>query len=131
MFTAPFSVPAAAAATSALALGPPHLPTGIAWTVLIVSGAFETMWAYALAADGMRMPRRIALFLVGTVLSMGGLALALDSIPVGTGYAVWVGIGAVTTLAFSVLRREESLNWLRAGFAALLICGVIGMKVAS
>lgn len=108
-----------------------ELSPGAAWTVLVVSGAFETMWAYALAAAHMRMPRRIALFLVGTVLSMGGLAIALVSIPVGTGYAVWVGMGAVTTLAFSVLRGGESLNWARAGFAALLILGVVGMKVVS
>ncbi|WP_245579787.1 DMT family transporter [Brevibacterium album] len=134
MFDIPLSLSAHAAGASAAAspaLAPADLPAGLAWTVLIVSGAFETMWAYALAADGVRMSRRIVLFLVGTVLSMGGLAIALATIPVGTGYAVWVGIGAVVTLGFSVLRGRESLSWLRAGFAMVLICGVVGMKVVS
>ena len=107
------------------------LPSAVAWAVLIVSGAFETMWAYALAADHLSMRRRIALFLVGTVISMGGLSIALGTIPVGSGYAVWVGIGAVTTLAFAIFRREESLSWLRALFAAILLSGVIGLQVVS
>ena len=107
------------------------LSPGLAWTVLTVSGAFETMWAYALAADHLRMPRRILLFLVGTLVSMGGLAAALGSIPVGTGYAVWVGIGAVTTLLLAVLQRRESMTWLRAVFVAVLLTGVVGLQVVS
>lgn len=107
------------------------LTPAVAWAVLIASGAFETMWAYALAADHLRMRRRIVLFVVGTLISMGGLAAALGTIPVGTGYAVWVGIGAVTTLAFAILRREESLTWVRAIFAAILLTGVIGLQVVS
>lgn len=107
------------------------LPPAFAWTVLISSGAFETMWAYALAADHLRMRRRIVLFLVGTLISMGGLAIALGAIPVGTGYAVWVGIGAVMTLTFAICRREESLTWLRAVFAAILLTGVVGLQVVS
>lgn len=107
------------------------LPPAFAWAVLIGSGAFETMWAYALAADHLRMRRRIVLFLVGTAISMGGLALALGTIPVGTGYAVWVGIGAITTLAFAIHRREESLTWIRAVFAAILLTGVVGLQAVS
>lgn len=107
------------------------LPPAFAWAVLIGSGAFETMWAYALAADHLRMRRRIVLFLVGTAISMGGLAIALGTIPVGTGYAVWVGIGAVMTLTFAIYRREESLTWLRAVFAAILLTGVVGLQVVS
>lgn len=110
---------------------PVELSPGPAWTVLVVSGGFETMWAYALAASHLRMLRRVLLFVVGTLLSMGGLALALTAIPVGTGYAVWVGIGAVTTLAFAVLRREESLSWVRAVFAAILLTGVVGLQAVS
>lgn len=109
----------------------PDLSPALAWTVLITSGAFETMWAYALAANHLRFSRRAVLFLVGTVLSMGGLAVALTSIPVGTGYAVWVGIGAVTTLAFAVLRRQESFTWVRAIFVAILLTGVVGLQVVS
>lgn len=107
------------------------LSPGIAWAVLIASGAFETMWAYALAADHLRMPRRILLFLVGTAISMGGLSVALGGIPVGTGYAVWVGIGAVTTLLLAVLQRRESMTWVRAIFVAVLLTGVVGLQVVS
>jgi len=109
----------------------PDLSPALAWAVLIASGAFETMWAYALAAHHLRIPRRIVLFVVGTALSMGGLAITLTSIPVGTGYAVWVGIGAVTTLGFAVLRRQESLTWVRAIFVAILLTGVVGLQVVS
>jgi quaternary ammonium compound-resistance protein SugE len=109
----------------------PDLSPALAWTVLITSGAFETMWAYALAANHLRFPRRILLFLVGTAVSMGGLSVALGSIPVGTGYAVWVGIGAVTTLLLAVLQRRESMTWVRAIFVAVLLTGVVGLQVVS
>lgn len=107
------------------------LAPAVAWTVLIASGTFETMWAYALAAGHLRMRRRIVLFSIGALVSMGGLSLALGTIPVGTGYAVWVGVGAVTTLTFAIMRREESLTWMRAVFAAILLTGVIGLQAVS
>ena len=71
----------------------------MAWFVLIVSGMLEAVWATALdASQGFRRWRPTLVFLVATTLSMLGLAWAMTSIPTGTAYAVWVGIGATLTL---------------------------------
>ena len=65
------------------------------WIVLIVSGAFEAVWATALAAsEGLRKWRPTVLFLITNVISLLGLAWAMRYLPTGTAYAVWVGIGA-------------------------------------
>ena len=70
----------------------------MSWIVLVVAGMFETMWATALAQeDWWRRPPVLAAFVIGSVISLGGLSYALRSVPVGTGYAVWVGVGAITT----------------------------------
>ncbi|MFD0852381.1 DMT family transporter, partial [Actinomadura adrarensis] len=67
----------------------------MAWLVLVISGILETVWAAALASsNGFTRPRPTIIFAVAIVLSMIGLAYALRTIPIGTGYAVWVGIGA-------------------------------------
>jgi quaternary ammonium compound-resistance protein SugE len=68
----------------------------MAWLALVVSGGLETVWAAALAQSrGFTRPGPSILFGVALILSMAGLAYALRAIPVGTGYLVWVGIGAV------------------------------------
>ena len=75
----------------------------MAWVVLVVSGVLETVWAAALAAsEGLTRLRPSVLFLVALVLSMGGLGYALRGIPIGTGYAVWVGIGAIGTALYGM-----------------------------
>ena len=79
----------------------------MAWIVLVVSGVLETVWAAALAQSrGFTRLVPSVVFGVALVLSMAGLAYALRSIPVGTGYAVWVGIGAVA---------PRSTEWSRSG----------------
>lgn len=103
----------------------------MAWVILIVSGMCEVVWAYALAARKTRMWVRIVLFVVGSVVSMGGLGLALRTIPVGVGYAVWIGTGAVATVAVSVARGEEKLTAIRAVCVGLIIAGVVGLRVLS
>lgn len=72
----------------------------MAWIVLVLSGVLEAVWAVALGkSEGFSRLTPSLVFLVGIVLSRGGLAYALRTLPVGTGYAVWVGIGAVLTVA--------------------------------
>ncbi|WP_434966237.1 DMT family transporter [Janibacter indicus] len=67
----------------------------MSWLVLVVSGMLEAVWAAALSAShGFTRLRPTLLFLVALALSMGGLALAVRTIPIGTGYAVWTGVGA-------------------------------------
>ncbi|BCL16322.1 DMT family transporter [Micromonospora sagamiensis] len=102
----------------------------MAWLVLVVSGLLETVWAIALdRSAGFSRPLPTAVFAVTLVLSMAGLAYALRDIPVGTGYAVWVGIGAVGTAAVGILALGESANLPRLASLLLVVAGVVGLKV--
>jgi quaternary ammonium compound-resistance protein SugE len=102
----------------------------VAWVVLVVSGLLETVWAAALSASaGFSRRGPVVVFLVALVLSMGGLALALRDIPVGTGYAVWVGIGAVGTAVFGMVVLGEPATVRRLVCLTLIVAGVVGLKV--
>ena len=96
------------------------------WLVLVVSGVFEAVWATALgkSAGFTRLTPSIV-FIVALIVSMGGLAYAMRSLPVGTAYAVWVGTGAVLTLAYAMGTGAESVS----GPKAVLLLGIIGCVV--
>ncbi|GAB2903493.1 DMT family transporter [Streptomyces mayteni] len=103
----------------------------MAWILLIVSGVLEAVWATALGkSDGFSKPLPTAVFAVGLALSMTGLALALRSVPVGTGYAIWVGIGAVLTAGYGMVFGGESASLLRVALLAGIVGCVIGLKLA-
>ncbi|MDT9595201.1 multidrug efflux SMR transporter [Nocardioides zeae] len=102
----------------------------MAWTVLVVSGVLESVWATALGeSDNFRRRTATAVFAVALVASMGGLAFAMSEIPVGTAYAVWVGIGAVLTVVISVARGRASLSPVTALLLVGLIGCIVGLKV--
>lgn len=103
----------------------------MAWLVLIVSGMFETVWAVALA-ETKGFTRMVPSLVFGgaLVVSMGGLAIALRSIPVGTGYAVWVAIGAVGTAVYGMVALGEPATAVRALCLLLIVVGVVGLKFA-
>lgn len=101
----------------------------VAWTVLVIGGACEVIWAQALTARNRRLWFRIGQLLAGLALSLSGLGLALTTVEVTTGYAVWVGIGALATIGYSVLRGHERLTVLRTIFIVCLLGGAIGLKV--
>ncbi|GHJ39385.1 multidrug efflux SMR transporter [Streptomyces sp. TS71-3] len=95
----------------------------MAWIVLVASGVLEAVWATALGkSHGLSRPLPTAVFLVGLALSMTGLSYALRTVPVGTGYAVWVGIGAVLTATYAMVFAGESTSVLKV----LLLAGIIG-----
>ncbi|KUN72725.1 ligand-binding protein SH3 [Streptomyces canus] len=95
----------------------------MAWIVLVISGVLEAVWATALGkSEGFSRPVPTTVFVVGLVLSMIGLAYALHSVPVGTGYAVWVGIGAVLTATYAMAFDGEPVNLMKV----LLLTGIIG-----
>ncbi|MEU7610777.1 SMR family transporter [Micromonospora sp. NPDC049204] len=102
----------------------------MAWLVLVISGLLETAWAVALdrSAGFSRLVPSVV-FAVTLVLSMAGLAYALREIPVGTGYAVWVGIGAVGTALVGMLALGESASLPRILCLLLVVAGVIGLKI--
>jgi quaternary ammonium compound-resistance protein SugE len=101
----------------------------MAWIVLVISGVLETVWAAALASSsGFTRPRATIIFAVAIVLSMVGLAYALRTIPVGTGYAVWVGIGAAGTALYGMAALNEPATTARLLCLALIVSGVVGLK---
>ena len=103
----------------------------MAWLVLVVSGVLEAVWAVALGkAEGFSRLAPSLVFLVGLVLSMGGLAYAMRSLPIGTAYAVWVGIGAALTVAFGMFTGAESVSVVRVALLFGLIGCVVGLKLA-
>lgn len=102
------------------------------WAVLIVSGFFETAWALALAASkGFSKLYPSLVFFVALAVSMGGLAYALRGIPVGTGYAVWVGIGATGTAVWGMLALGDPISVGRVTCLVLIVAGVVGLKLLS
>lgn len=104
----------------------------VAWVVLVLSGVLEAVWATALSAsDGFRKVVPTIVFVAGMVLSMVGLAFAMKAIPVGTAYAVWVGIGASLTVVVAVLRRQEAASVTRTALVLGLVACVVGLKVVS
>ncbi|MGW4895228.1 DMT family transporter [Kitasatospora sp. NPDC004240] len=101
----------------------------MAWLVLIVSGVLETVWAVALeSSKGFTRLVPSAVFAVALLLSMGGLAFAMRSIPIGTGYAVWVGIGAVGTALYGMAVLGDPATAARIGCLLLIVSGVVGLK---
>lgn len=102
----------------------------MAWIVLVVSGVLETVWAAALSASqGFTRLRPSVLFAVALLLSMGGLAFALRGIPVGTGYAVWVGVGAVGTAAYGMAVLGDPVTAGRILCLVLIVAGIVGLKL--
>lgn len=101
------------------------------WLVLILSGVLESVWATALGrSEGLSRPVPAAVFAVALLASMGGLAFAMRSLPVGTAYAVWVGVGAVLTVLVATVAGTEALSAPKALFLALIVVGVVGLKAA-
>lgn len=101
------------------------------WIVLIISAVFEAVWATALGlSNGFTQPLPTAVFAVALVLSMLGLGWAAKSIPIGTSYAVWVGIGAALTVSYAMLTGAEAFSFAKAIFIVGIIGAVIGLKLA-
>jgi len=104
----------------------------MAWVVLVLSGVLETVWAASLSAShGFSRLVPSIVFGAALLLSMAGLAYALREIPVGTGYAVWVGIGAFGTAVVGMIAFGEPANISRMVCLVLIVAGVVGLKVLS
>lgn len=102
----------------------------MSWLVLVSAGMLESVWAVALSRSaGFTRPLPTVIFAVALLLSMGGLGYALRTIPVGTGYAVWVGIGVAGTAAAGMLFLGESAGLARVLSLTLILAGVIGLKL--
>lgn len=103
----------------------------MAWAVLIVSGVFEAVWAVALGKSaGFSRLWPTVVFAGALIISMGGLAVAMRSLPTGTSYAVWVAIGAALAVGYSMATGDESASILKIALLLGLIGCVIGLKLA-
>lgn len=102
----------------------------MSWMVLVISGVLEAVWATALGkSEGFSKLSPSAVFVVALVASMAGLAYAMRDLPVGTAYAVWVGIGAVLTVVYAMATGDEPASLLKAAFLVMIIGGVVGLKL--
>ena len=104
----------------------------LAWIVLIVSGVFEAVWATALGkSEGFTKLWPTVVFAVACIVSMGGLAFALREIPTGTGYAVWVAVGASLTVLYGMITGAETVSLLKLLLLLGIVSCVIGLKLVS
>ena len=100
------------------------------WTVLILSGVFEAVWATALGkSEGFTRLGPTVIFFLALIASMTGLAYAMRTLPTGTSYAVWVGIGSVLTVAYAMVFGGESASPLKILFLLGIVGSVIGLRV--
>lgn len=98
----------------------------MAWIVLVISGVLEAVWATALGrTEGFTRLTPSVVFGVALAASMAGLAYAMRTLPTGTAYAVWVGIGATLTVVYAIATGEEAASLAKV----LLILGLIGCIV--
>jgi quaternary ammonium compound-resistance protein SugE len=104
----------------------------LAWIVLVVSGLFEAVWAVALGkSDGFSRLVPSIVFVLGLIVSMGGLAYAMRDLPTGTSYAVWVSIGVVGAVAYSMVFDGEPASLVKILLLLGLVGCVIGLKLVS
>ncbi len=104
----------------------------MAWVYLLIAGVFEIVWAMGLKySHGFTKLYPSLLTLGGMVISFYFLALAAKSLPIGTAYAVWTGIGALGAVLLGILLFNEPVNTLRIIFLFLILAGILGLKLTS
>ncbi len=104
----------------------------MAWVILIIAGLFEVGWAIGLKyTEGFSRLWPTVWTLLSMVASLWLLGIAMKSLPLGTAYAVWVGVGAVGTAILGIMLLGESANFWRLFSLGLIVAGIIGLKLAS
>ncbi|NJC22472.1 quaternary ammonium compound-resistance protein SugE [Arthrobacter pigmenti] len=102
----------------------------MAWVILVISGVLEAVWATALGkSEGFTKLWPTMIFAIGLILSMIGLAWAMRTLPTGTSYAVWVGIGAALTVTYAMVFDGEAASLLKVLFVLGIVGCVVGLKV--
>ncbi|MCE0461725.1 quaternary ammonium compound efflux SMR transporter SugE [Pseudomonas uvaldensis] len=104
----------------------------MSWIILFFAGLFEVGWAVGLKyTDGFSRPLPTALTIAAMGISLGLLGLAMKELPLGTAYAVWTGVGAVGTVIAGIILFGESMALVRLVSVALIVTGLIGLKVSA
>jgi quaternary ammonium compound-resistance protein SugE len=104
----------------------------MAWLILIAAGLTEVGWAVGLKyTHGFTRPMPTALTVTAMVLSLWLLGLAVRTLPLGTAYAIWTGIGTVGTVAVGIMLFEEPASIVRLLCVALIVSGIVGLKLVT
>ena len=103
----------------------------MAWLYLFFAGLFEIGWAIGLKyTHGFTRLMPTVLTVMSMVVSLGLLGIALKTLPVGTAYAIWTGIGSVGTAFLGIWLFGDAATWTRLGCIALIVAGIVGLKFA-
>lgn len=103
----------------------------MSWFILFLAGLFEIGWAVGLKyTEGFTRPLPTSLTIATLAISVGLLGLAMKSLPLGTAYAIWTGIGAIGTVIAGIILFGESVNLFRLGSVLLICTGLIGLKLS-
>ena len=104
----------------------------MAWIILLIAGLFEVGWAVGLKfTEGFTKPIPLILTAISLVLSMGLLGWSVKTLPLGTAYAVWTGVGAVGTAIVGIILFKEPATAARLVCLGLIVSGILGLKVFS
>ena len=104
----------------------------MSWIILFCAGLFEVGWAVGLKyTDGFPRPLPTALTVAAMAICLGLLGLAMKELPLGTAYAIWTGVGAVGTVIAGIILFGESMALIRLASVALIVTGLIGLKVSA
>ena len=104
----------------------------MSWIILFFAGLFEVGWAVGLKyTDGFTRPLPTVLTIAAMAISLGLLGLAMKELPLGTAYAIWTGVGAVGTVIAGIILFGESMALIRLASVALIIAGLVGLKVSA
>lgn len=104
----------------------------MAWMILVLAGLFEVAWAIGLKyTEGFTRLWPSVGTIAAMIVSVGLLGIAMKNLPVGTAYAVWVGVGAVGTVILGIVLFNEPANAARMTSVGLIIAGIIGLKLAT
>ncbi|ACL57951.1 DMT family transporter [Methylobacterium nodulans] len=104
----------------------------MAWVVLVLAGLFEIVWAFAMKqSDGFTRPWPTMIMAIAMLLSVGLLAWSMRSLPLGTAYTVWTGIGAVGAFVVGIAVLGETASLLRVLAAVFIVSGLVLMKLSS
>ena len=103
----------------------------MSWIILLLAGLFEVGWAVGLKyTDGFTRPLPTQLTVTAMLISLGLLGLAMKELPLGTAYAIWTGVGAVGTVIAGIILFGEAVTLMRLASVALIVCGLLGLKLS-
>ncbi|MFC3768546.1 quaternary ammonium compound efflux SMR transporter SugE [Paenibacillus sp. GCM10012303] len=104
----------------------------MAWFYLVIAGLFEVVWAFGLKySHGFTRIGPSVITVAGMAVSFFFLSLALKSLPIGTAYAIWTGIGALGTVIVGMILFGEPREWTKILFLLFIVTGIVGLKVTS